>query len=376
MTTTTTSKILKELGFSNILNVGGHYTTIGGSLPSKKVLDAMDEAATYWVDIQRLEENAGKLLNKRIGCEDGMVTSGAYAANSIAAEVALRMWQQRDNDNLKDSEIVIQSSHVTKYSESFATSGIKVREITRQSQDDSLARHISKSTIALTYVLNESEFEFTLEEVVDAGKKFGLPVIVDAAVVDPPIRGIREVLNYRPDFVSVSGGKGLNGPNATGLLLGKREMISKARELVFPNYGPGRGMKVSKEEIAGLVMTVDLAVNKDEEAIIEEWKSKIEVIRSAVEGVPQIRTEVIFPWRLNFPQPIPRLVISIERNDGEEKAKQVRDALLAGSPSIFTRPLDQIRGPKNKLVIDARVLPKKDARRVGDRIRSELKRAF
>jgi len=182
------------------------------------------------------------------------------------------------------------------------------------------------------------------------------------------------VLRYQPDVVTVSGGKGFNGPNGTGILIGKVKSISKARDIAFPNYGPGRGMKVSKEEITALMMAVSIAASTDEEAMIQDWRTKIELIRNSLVGLPSIRTEVLYPWRLNFPQPVPRLVIWIDLKDGEEKAVAVRNALLEGSPSVFTRPLDQISGPKNKLIIDARTLGKEDAKKAGDIIRVQLKR--
>lgn len=369
----TASELLRELGFTKMINAGGHYTVMGGSRPDSAVLQAMDRVAEYWIDMRKLQQNAGKMLSTLLGCEDGFVTSGAYAANIMAAEVSLSLAKEK-NRELDDAEIIIQSSHATKYAQSFATSGIKIREIARQSKDELLSEHITDRTIALVYVLNESDFEFNLQETVEAGRKSGLPVIVDAAVVDPPIRGIKEVLGYKPNFATVSGGKGFNGPNATGLLLGHKEMIARARDLAFPNYGPGRGMKVSKEEIAGLMMAISIAASANEEAMMEEWKAKIETIRNAVQEVPDVRTEILFPWGLNFPQPVPRLMIWIDRNDGEEKAASVRNALLEGAPPIFTRPLDQIQGQKNRLVIEVRTISKKDAKLVGENIRLQLKR--
>jgi L-seryl-tRNA(Ser) seleniumtransferase len=369
----TSSKLLRELGFKRILNAGGHYTIMRGSCLEARVLQAMDEAADYWIDMRKLELNAGKMLSSYLECEDGLVTSGAYAANAMAAETSFAIAEEK-NHALSDPEIIIQSSHITEYAQSFTTSGIRIKQITRQSENESLRKHVTESTIALVYVINETELEFSIQETIDVGTNSGLPVIVDAAVVDPPIRGIREVLRYEPGIVTVSGGKGFNGPNGTGILLGKKKMISKARDIAFPNYGPGRGMKVSKEEIVGLMMAVSIAASTDEEAMIQDWKTRIELIRNSVLGLPNIRTEVLYPWRLNFPQPVPRLVIWIDREDGKERAARIRNALLESSPSVFTRPLDQISGPKNRLLIDPRVLGKRDAKKVGDNIRLQLKR--
>jgi len=343
---------------------------MGGSCPDPKVLQIMDKAAEYWVDMFDLQLNAGRLLKDVLGCEDGIVTSGAYAANSIATEACLVMSRSK-NPPLTQPEVICQSSHITNYAHSFTTSGVRIREVSKKEVGESLTEYIGENTIALTYVLNESSFEFSLRETMEAGKKVGLPVIVDAAVVDPPIKGIKEVLNYEPDFVSVSGGKGLNGPNGTGLLLGSKEAISVARKLAFPNYGPGRGMKVSKEEIAGLMSAVLIAAGRDEDALVQNWRHRAEVMREKLRDIPHTRTEVIFPWSLNFPQPVPRLMLYIDRADGEEKATIVRESLLKSSPSVFTRPPDS-SSPKNAILFDLRVIKEEDISRVAKVVRTVL----
>ena len=122
---------------------------------------------------------------------------------------------------ISSPNIVIQASHNTKYAEAYVTGGITLKEIRRRSESDSLFDHADRSTVAIAYVINESDYEFSLKETVEACRRLGVPTLVDAAVVDPPIRGLKEVLKYDPDLISVSGGKGLNGPNSSGLLLGR-----------------------------------------------------------------------------------------------------------------------------------------------------------
>ena len=235
------SETLKELGFRKILNAAGHYTVKGGSCPSKEVLQCMKEASQYWIDLKELEISVGAPLKRYIGCEDGIVTSGAYTSNVIATEASLAIARSKNSSSLTEPNVIIQKSHVTKYAQSFTTSGVRLKEIQTRNdggKNDSLIDYIDKSTIALTYVLNESEHEFNLQETVEAGKKSELPVIVDAAIVDPPIRGLKEILRYNPDFVSVSGGKGFNGPSASGLLVGKKILLPARVSSRFPTMGP------------------------------------------------------------------------------------------------------------------------------------------
>ena len=105
-----------------------------------------------------------------------------------------------------------------------------MKEIRRISESDSILNYVDGSSVALSYVISEKDYEFSLSETVKAAKDAGIPVIVDASLVDPPIEGIKQVLACDPDLVAVSGGKGLNGPNNTGILLGKSPLLSEARD--------------------------------------------------------------------------------------------------------------------------------------------------
>jgi seryl-tRNA(Sec) selenium transferase len=365
-------RILEELGFRPTLNAAGHVTVFGGSCPDPEVVEAMDSVANLWIDMRLLEQNAGKLLSRYLGCEDGIVTSGAYAANSMAAQAALGIARERGRGQSAPN-IVIQSAHITNYAESFVTGGIELKEIKRTSRTESLSDHIDPSTVAIVYVLNDSNLEFDLRETVEACNRAGIPAIVDAAIVDPLVRGVKEVLAYGPDSVSVSGGKGLNGPNATGLLIGKASFISKAKELSFPNYGPGRGMKVSKEQIVGLMAAVKLAARIDDQKLIESWKRRVEKVRGAVVGIPKVRTEMLYPWKLNFPQPVPRVGIFIDTPDGEMKAEEVKRRLAEARPSILVRPYNDVVKAKNSITLDLRTLRDDEVRILAETLADVLR---
>ena len=367
-------QMLRELGFKKIINGAGHFTKYGGSCPDARVVKAMADASSHWVDMAALEVSAGKMLSKMVGCADGLVTAGAYSSSTIAAHTALAMAKQR-GARTSTPNIVIQRSHITPYAEAYRTGGIVLKEIARKSPSDSLLDQIDESTVAVAYVVNESEFEFNLDECVAACRRRGIPVLVDASVVDPAVRGIREILAHDPDLVAVSGGKGFNGPNSSGLLLGRSEVIALARSLSFPNYGPGRGMKVSKEEIVGLLVAVELAL-RDQDTIVEAWQKRVKQIQDALDGIEHVRTQVFFPWRLNFPQPIPRLVVYIEKPDGEAIAERVRQGLETENPPVWTRTLADVTKDKNVIVIDVRTLSNSDVRVLAESLRFQIKRAL
>ena len=151
--------------------------------------------------------------------------------------------------------------------------------------------------------------------------------------------------------------------------------MSRARGLAFPNYGPGRGMKVSKEQIAGLLMAVKLASESDDDKLIEMWRKRVIEIDDSLVGLPGVRTQVFFPWGLNFPQPIPRLGVFIETHDGEKKAELVRKRLEDGVPAILTRPPGDVSTARNSLVLDVRTLRgKEEVRIVAESLRFQLRK--
>jgi L-seryl-tRNA(Ser) seleniumtransferase len=365
-------ELLKELGFKRTLNAAGKITLFGGSCPAKEVVKTMDVAAEQWVDMMELQKNSGRLLSSYLGCEDGIVTAGAFASSQIAALTALHIAEER-RGTIESPNIIIQSPHVTVFADSFVIAGITLKEIRRKSNGESLSDHIDKSTIGVTYVLNKVDFEFDLRETVAACRKASIPTLVDAAAVDPVKRGINEILAHGPDAVSVSGGKGLNGPAATGILVGKSEFMTKAKKFAFPNFGPCRGMKVSKEEFAGLMMAVKMSAEVNEEKKIEGWMKRVEKVRTELQGIAGVRVETVFPWDLNFPQPIPRLAIFIETSDGRERVEEVRQRLVEGNPPILVRPAMDSTGAKNSITLDLRPLRDREVNVLAESLKAVLK---
>ncbi len=361
--------VLNQLGFMRMINAAGHYTVLGGSQPDIRVSQQMEKASQYWIDMNELQKNAGSLLRSFLGCPDGMITTGAYAALVIATRVAIL------EKNFAKPNVLIQSSHITKYAESFRAGGAELKEITRKSPSDSLLNFVDRdSTAAIAYVICEKEFEFSLSETVEAARQAGIPVIVDASLVDPPISGVKEVLSFAPDLVAVSGGKGFNGPNNTGILIGRSSLIATARSISFPNYGIGRAMKVSKEQIAGLMTAIEIASERNDTELVESWKKNIQVLQQKIISLPGVTTRTEFPWKLNFPQPVPRLFITIkEGKEGAAKAASIRERLKNWNPPIVTRSPSDTKVGENTIVIESRCLKPEDYDILIDALNTNLK---
>lgn len=354
--------MLKEMDSTNsaynthVINAAGHYTYLGGSLLNNEVREAINDAAGRWVNLFEFQRVASGKLSKITGSEGGIITSGAYSSLVIATEISIKIWKEKYNKIKKRPEILIQKSHITKYAEAFRVPGSELKIIDRSKSNSPLDDYVSDHIVAIAYVLTPKSLEFDLNECVLVGKKHGIPVIVDAAVVDPPVPGIKRLLKYSPSFIAVSGGKGFNGPSNSGILLFKKEFEERAINTAFPNYGIARGMKVGKEQMAGLLKAIEISASQDQNGIVQEWWDKCNLLKQKLSNVPNVECFILEKWDLNFPQPISRLVVRVDAPDGNEVAKYVFEKSKKCTPPIYLRnPSDSI-AENNQLIIDPRGL--------------------
>ena len=341
---------------TRIINAAGHYTYLGGSILSKDVREAVSDAAGRWVNLFELQKEVSGKLAKITGSDGGIVTSGAYSSLVIATDISIKIWKEKQNNMSSKPEVLIQKPHVTKYAEAFRVPGSELKIIERTQSDSQLNKYISENVVAIAYVLTPKSHEFDLDECVSAGRTYGIPVIVDAAVVDPPVLGIKKLLEYSPSFIAVSGGKGFNGPSNSGILLFKKEFEERTINTAFPNYGVARGMKVGKEQVAGLLKATEISASCDQNVMIKEWRDKCNLLMQKLSGVQNVECLIRDRWDLNFPQPISRLVIKINTPVGGEVAGFVFEESRKLNPPIYLRnPSDSI-AEKNQLIIDPRSL--------------------
>jgi L-seryl-tRNA(Ser) seleniumtransferase len=371
-----TKDLLDRLGFQRTINAAGHYTYLGGSILSPSVVSAMSRAESMWVNMFNLQIKACEILAEVLGGNGGIITSGAYSSLVIATKIATDISIGRKNNADFVPEVIIQESHLTKYAEAFRLGGAVLKIIRKSSMDDNIDNYISKNTVALAYVLSEKHEEFDLKSLITSARKHDLISIVDAAVVDPPISGLKQILSFDPDFIAVSGGKGLNGPSGSGLLLCKQHLLETTRRYAFPNYGIARGMKVGKEQIAGLIAAVVEAGMIEDDELVNEWNDKVAQIRDKLNVNEFADLETTTSWNLNFPQPIPRLFLKIRGRDAERTAEKVQSALKKLKFPIYLRNASDSGINAGYLVIDPRSLKKDDIDYLTRSINKALKDSY
>jgi L-seryl-tRNA(Ser) seleniumtransferase len=298
-----------------LINAAGTLTRLSGSLMADEVVAAMAEAAGSFVRIDQLQAAASRRIAAATQTEAGLVTSGAAAGLTLAAAACIAGDDLGKMDRLPDAdgfphEIIIPRSHRNGYDHALRAAGARLVEVglaerTRDPQAWEIEAAIGPRTVAIAYCAGFSSLD--LEMVARVAHAQGLPLIVDASATLPPKRNLTFFSAAGADLIVYSGGKGLRGPQSSGMLCGRKQWIASAalqmldmdhhpelwdppEELVpksaaargVPNQGIGRGLKVGKEEIVGLLAALERFVALDEAAQNARLTGYIERLAAAL----------------------------------------------------------------------------------------------
>ena len=324
----------KELGVRPFINAAGTYTDMTASLMLPEVMQAINYASQHFVMLAELHDKVGEKIAALVRCEAAMVSCGAASALTLGTAGVLtgtdrEKIAQLPNLETMKSEVIIQKAHRFGYDRAVRTCGVRMVEVDTPAD---LERAVSDKTAMMLYYNNSREGQIKHQEFVELGKKHGVPTMIDAAADMPPVENLWKFTGMGFDLVIFSGGKGLRGPQSAGLLLGRKDLIAAARMNASPNSSAiGRGMKVNKEEMLGMLVALQVCVEKDEAKEFREFERRAEVIRKSVAAVPGVTAEIHVPEVANH---VPTVRISW---DAEEKKMTTRDvvtALREGEPSI------------------------------------------
>ena len=331
----------KELNVRPFVNAAGTFTALTASLMWPEVVEAMNYASKTFVTLNDLQEAAGKRVAELIGCEAAMITSGAAAALTVGTAACVagknQEWIKRIPDlagtGMK-SEVIVQKSHRYAYDHAVRNCGIKMVEVETA---DELEKAVNEKT-AMMLFFNDADprGKIKIEEFVALGKKHNIPTFNDAAADAPPTENLSKYTKMGFDLVTFSGGKGLRGPQSAGLLLGRKDLIEAARLNCSPNSDSiGRGMKVNKEEMVGMMVAVEMYLKRDAEAEWKEWERRAKLITDSVAKVPAVKAEIHVPPIANH---VPTVRLAWEKAALPLTADDVRKQLREGKPSIEIAP--------------------------------------
>jgi D-glucosaminate-6-phosphate ammonia-lyase len=373
--------IYRRLGVRPIIHASGTTTRYGGSLLRPEALETMREASTTLVNLDELNEAAGAAIARMLGAEAAFVTAGAssglilQAAACIAGADPAKITRLPETQGMRN-EIVIQRAHRFAYDQAYRVAGGVLVEIglARRTQPFELEAAIGERTAAVAYLVSPFTSPpgvLTLEQVIAIAHKRGVPVIVDAASMLPPRENLTKFLRLGADLVSFSGGKGIRGPQSTGILAGRRDLVRAVALNASPNQALGRAAKTSKEEICGLVTALECFMAEDEEAEMKRYTDVCATIVEALGEIPGLRA-VVEQDPVN--RVLPHAVIYFTPDWVGPSGHAVQLALAQGEPHIYVQQGAHQGGYFDEIAIDPINLQPGDEAVIAARLREALMR--
>lgn len=368
--------IYDKLGVKKLINAWGTVTSVGGSKMPPEVMQSVIEASKAYVDIDELIQKAGQKIADLLGVEAAFISGGAGAGLAIASAACMagedpaKVAQLPDTAGMRD-EVIVFKSHRNRYDQAVRLTGARFLEVglVDRTLQEQIEAAVSDRTACLIYFAESEKVpgSLPLEEVVKIVHEHAIPVIVDAAAELPPVENFKAFLLRGADLVLFSGGKDLRGPQSTGLILGRKDLITACAANSCPHHSIGRPMKVDKEGIVGLYSAIEFYLNQDFKGEMDSWHSMIDnFIREIgdINGL-NIKKGYISPPGIQ-PAIIPRAFVSVDETrlgiDKEWLYKELRE----GHPGIVTGVFD------NGLVINPQMLENGEEAIIAQRIKEAI----
>lgn len=333
-----TGNVYEELGVTTVINGQGTMTYLGGSLPRPEVEAVMALAAEHFVPIVELEQAAGKRIVELLKLPadyDAIVTCGAAAgmqsglAGILTGNNPKLIEQLPDLTGMK-SEVIIQKSHRNGFDHQLRATGVKLVEV-------EMREDVKRAINSRTAMMHFSNFanaagQIKVDEWVKLAHENQIPAFNDAAADTPPVSHLWDYSNMGYDLIAFSGGKAIRGPQCAGLLIGKKELIANALLNNSPHEDTlGRGMKVGKEEIVGMVKALECYLNEDHAALDKEWWRRLDTVSTEITKVPGVATSFNVPDVANH---VPHMRIFWDPRKISLAPQEAARALRNGKPSV------------------------------------------
>lgn len=334
------ARIYERLGLRPFINAGGSYTRYGGSLMAPQVIRAIEESSERYVSIQELQEAAGQQIAAWLGAEAALVTCGCAAALNLGTAACVTGCDEEKMSRLPDTrgmknEVILQESHRVEYDHAIRNVGVRLIEVGSRRE---LEAAIGSRT-AMLFFLNMAQHRGQIQrkEFVEIARDAGVPCLIDAAADIPPMENLTDLIGLGFDLAAFSGGKGVRGPQSSGLLLGRKELIQAAFLNASPNPDRiGRVSKVGKEEIVGLWKALELYLKRDHQADWKRWEQQLQVIAEAFRGIPGIEIRRFVPV---ISSQVPHLAVEWDGRILKFSKEHFLEALRRGEPRIELSPV-------------------------------------
>jgi L-seryl-tRNA(Ser) seleniumtransferase len=350
----------------------------------------MEDASKSFVHIPELQSWAGRAIAKATGSEAGIPTSGSSNAITLAAAACIMKGTELENydpieqetwthiiqrlpmqtEGLK-TEFIVQKCNRNIYDHAVECAGGKFIEVgTEKGTDEqNLEEAFDPEKTAAYYITDKSsDNRLFLSDVARVAHDLDVPVIIDAASELPPRSNLKRYTKKGADLVIVSGGKFISGPNNSGLLAGRKDLIKLAHLNAYPFHGVGRGAKMSRETIVALNKALEIYLELNENSLVKDWELKAMWIADQLKNLTNVKVKVTWQTTTEHKEPQwPLCIIEIEKDITGKNAEEISNILRKGSPSI------EARATGNKLIINPEFLLEGDQLILTQRITDLLK---
>lgn len=366
--------IYESLGLKHIINATGTVTNLGGSIMPPEVVAAWSEASRHFVNLAALQDRVGERIAKAIGVEAALVTTGAAGALLLGTAAVVTRGDRKRIARLPDTagmrnEVLLQRPHHSCYDNQLTNVGVRLVDVETTAD----VKRLAGERTALMYFMNKDDAAGRIRraEWIALAREHRVPTLLDAAADVPPVERLSEYVRMGFDLVAFSGGKAMRGPNDTGLLLGRKELIEAAKLNTNPNCPSiGRGLKVSKEDMIAAMVAVERFVRLDHRAEVREWERRIGVIEAAVRGIPTVQCERITPTTANC---VPHLIITWDETRVAITRTAFTRALMDGDAPI---QIGRVPGTGDRgICISVFTLQEGEERVVAQRVEAILRKA-
>lgn len=364
--------IYDELGVKKYINGCATLTMMGGSRMPPVVLQAMAEASRHFVNIDELQEKVGQRIAEwthneaayiSCGCAAGMAISTAACITGLDPEKRARLPY---SDGMKN-EVIVQKTGLVGYAFAVRQAGGKLVEIGTEkgSVAADLENAINENTAAIMvfYRTVGMQNQIPLDQQIEIAKRHGVPLLVDAAAQLPPVENLWKFTQMGADLALFSGGKGLCGPQSSGLIVGRRDLIEACAFNACPRGFIGRPMKVGKEEIIGLMTAIRWYLDLDHDKLLQLYEDQVAWVVQAFEGHPAVTARRSFPSEAG--QPHPRAEVIFDEAKLGLKLDEILRRLADGNPAIFLTPAGE-----HSLFINPQTLDPGEEKIIVDRIKN------
>lgn len=373
------SSIYQQFGLTPIINARGTHTRLGGWIMEPEVVDAMRAAATEYIVLDELQDTASELIRRATGAEAGMVTGGAAAGLLLGTAACLTQGDPGRIEQLPDTTgftnaVVMFRAHRNGYDHSIRAAGAQIVEAGygHGSLEYQLEAAIGPDTALVAYVMAPwaARGVLTLKQTCEIAHHQGIPVLVDGAATLPPAGNLTRFIEDGADLVAFSGGKGIGGPQSSGILAGKRDLIAAASKNGSPNHSIGRPGKAAKEDIIGLMVALERYLQRDHQADWERWDQQARYLIAQLGDFPGIDVA----YRYDPPEyQTPRVELTFDEAETGISAPRLIEDLENREPRIFLLDWNGPSARPNSAMINTHTMRPGDEQVLGEVLSEEFR---